>query len=482
MKKSLLKLSALLLALVMMLSIATGCGGGAATSDPVSGDDDDEFVVGNVDFDAGGSDSSTVSGSGASNPSGGDTSTGSGVTKDEDVFKNIPKELKGKTVVFSDFGEAITDEYQKVLKKFTQDTGIRVRMMQFLNAEYIQKVVQQIAAGKAPDVGVSNYWFPTALEMVQPLPEYFNLDDGFWDKRVATELSVGGKYYFVNSMNTPISSGYMVYYNKTIFNAAGLKTPQEYLDENNWTYETLKEAAKSCVQAGYKGAIVEPLYLAEQLGTSVITYDNKTGTFTANAKDSNLIKAFQYMSSGIEEGVFYNALGSAFSQGGIGMTMLGTYGLKNDGYFRNMLPSEIGVAPLPTSYEGKKLEYFPAGMRGYGICRGAENPEAAYYMLRYFLDLDKYEPAGANMFANKSLEKYYKQVHLPAFQKSKIFWEHHAEPLMISGQRWDSPEGYWKAVKTAASGQIAVELSKRANILENAAKLATQKVKDFTSK
>ena len=487
MKKNLFKVTALLFAMVMMLTVVTGCGGAATTSDPVSEDLDDGFVAGTQDYDAsagdsnGGKNDATVSTSANNSGSNGNTSSGSGNSDKVDIFKSIPKELKGKTVVFSDWGEAITDEYQKVLAQFTKDTGIRVRMMQFLNTEYITKVAQQIAAGKSPDIAASNYWFPTALEMMQPLPEYFDLDDGFWDKRIAQTLSVNGTYYFVNSLNTPIITGYMLYYSKSIFNACGAKTPLEYYQEGTWSWENLKKAAKDVVAAGYKGAIVDPMMLAGQMGATMIDYDPKTGKFSGNATNKDLIKALEYYSTGYEDGLFYNQLSSHFRFGGIGMTMLGTYSLKTDGELKDMMPNEFDVVPLPTMFEGKKLEYFPAGMRGYGIAKGAENPQAAYYMLRYFLDLDKYEPAGANMFANKKLEKYYRETHLPLYQTSKMQWEHYREPLMIIDARWDTPQGKWTGVRNAATGQIAVELSKRANIIQNAVDQANQKIKDFAS-
>ncbi len=488
-KKTLFRAAAMLMAMIMLLSVATGCGNDATTSDtsdggtgPVGG-----FTADSQDFNAGdvNGDDSTVSngsgnnGGGSGNSSQVANSDGLKYSDNVDIFKNIPAELKGKTVLFSDWGEAVADEYQKVVAQFTKDTGIKVKMVQFKNTEYISKVSQQIAAGKAPDIAASNYWFPTALEVVQPLPSYFDVNDGFWDKRVTEAYSAGGKNYFVNAINSVFCTGYMVFYNKTLFNTAGLKTPQEYCDEGAWSWENFKAVAKSCVEAGYKGAIIDPLVIAEQMGETLVEYDPKSGTFSGNATSTSVIKALQYGSVGLEEGVFYNALASSFNQGGIGMTILGTYGLKYDGYFRKMLPSAIGVVPLPDSFEGQKLKYMPTGGRGYGICKGAQNGEAAYYLLRYYLDLDKYAPAGANIFANKALEKYYKQTHLVQFQKSELYYEYFSNPLMLANAQWDSPNGAWKNVKYASSGQITVELTKMKNVLDSAVKLANQKISDF---
>ncbi len=480
-KANIFKVAALLLTLVMMLTFATGCGGNAVTSDPVS-DDDGGFVQGN-NFEFNTSDlESTVSttkpiGSGSTgNKNQVANSDGLMYSDNTEIFKNIPTKLKGKTVIFSDFGEAVADEYQKVVKQFTKDTGIRVRMMQFLNTEYISKVASQIAAGNSPDIAVCNDNFPAALEMVQELPSYFDVNDGFWDKRTAEATKIKGKYYFVNTINSPFTGGYVVYYNKTLFNANGLKTPQEYYDAGEWSYENFMKVAKDATTAGQKGALLDPLILAEQMNASIIDYDPATGTFTGNASSPAVIKALQYYAKGFEDGVFINGNADQFKNGGIAMSMLGTYGLKYNGYFKDLLPSAIGVVPCPNSYDGQKLDIMPLGYRGYGIAKGAQNGEAAYYLLRYFLDLDKYEPAGAVIFANKSLEKYFRQKQLVQFQKSPLYFEYFDGALALTNQPWSG--GLWNPVRNAASGQVSVELAKMKNVLDNAAATANKKLAD----
>ncbi len=483
-KASLFKALSLLLAMMMMLTIVTGCGGTTTTSDVE--DDADGFVQKeqNVGSDLLEDNNSTVStgpnGNANNSQSGNNSGGGQQGSDNTDVFKNIPAKLKGKTVIFADWGEAIADPYQKVLKKFTEETGIRYKMIQFLGTEYINKVSQQIAAGKAPDVVGTNSWFPASLEIVQELPSSFNVSDGYWDKRITDALSVGGKKYFVNSYNSPFCTGSMVFFNKKLFASAGIKSPQEYYDEGKWSWENLRQAAKDCATAGYKGAIVEPMAMAGQLGSTLIKYDPKSGTFSGNTTDTGLLDALQFYSKGIEDGMFYNGLYDELALGGVGMSVYGTWGLKEVGAFRDMLPNEIGVVPLPDSYEGKKLTQFPSELRGYGISKGATNPEAAYYLLRYYLDMDKHAPAGANMFANKALEKYYFEKHLVNYRNSPLSISYYQNPLQAVDARWDSPNGMWKDVKTAPSGQLTVEFNKMKNVLSNAISWANDKVDDFT--
>ncbi len=401
----------------------------------------------------------------------------SDATDNEVFFKNIPVKLKGKTVIFADWGEANATEYQKVVMKFTKDTSIKVEMLVFSQTDYISKVAQQIAAGASPDIAVCNNAFPQALEVVQPLPIYFNINNGFWDPRVSEAAKVGSKYYFVNTYNSPFTGGYLVYYNKKIFNNNGLTSPQDYLAMDRWTYENLFQCMKDAKKLGYMGGVVESLPLAEQMGVSLMKYDPRSGTFSGTTTNANLVKAMQFMAKAVDEGLTGGSA-STFANGQVGICMLDTDGLKYNGRFSGLSPSDIGVVPLPTSYDGQSLPYMPLSYRGYGICKGARNGEAAYYFLRYYLDLNKYEPAGANIFANKVLEKYFRQTHLSQLQNSPVYFEHYQGALSVINKPWSGST--WTAVRHAASSQVSTELSKMKNVVDSAAATATAKVRAYT--
>ncbi len=487
-----LKLLALALVACMAVALFAGCGGSETTSSQVSepGEQDVFDAGGDITFEGEIENSTVSTGNQNQTASKGDDNTisaeinsdaedqGGGlyVTDNEEIFKKIPVALKGKTVIFADWGEANAAEYQKVVKKFTADTGINVRMLVLSEGDFISKVSAQIAAGSPPDIAASNSTYPQALEVVQPLPKIFDINDGFWDPRVSEATKVGSKYYFVNTYNSPFTGGYVVYYNKKVYNNNGLTSPQDYLDKGQWTYENLFKCMQDAVKLGYNN-MIESMTLAEQMGVSLINYDQKTGTFTGKSNDPKLVKALQYMTKAVDEGLTGGS-SSTFANGRSGICMLGTYGLKYNGYFKELAPSDIGVVPLPTSYDGQKLTYMPLGYRGYGICKGAKNGEAAYYFLRYFLDLNKYEPAGAEIFANKVLEKYFRQTQLPLFQKSPLYFEYFQGALALINKGWGG--GDWTAIRHSSSSQVAVELEKMQNVVDSAAAAATAKVKEFT--
>ena len=487
-----LKLLALALVACMAVALFAGCGGSETTSSQVSepGEQDVFDAGGDITFEGEIENSTVSTGNQNQTASKGDDNTisadinsdandqGGGLmmTDNEEIFKKIPVALKGKTVIFADWGEANAAEYQKVVKKFTADTGINVKMLVLSEGDFISKVSAQIAAGSPPDIAASNSTYPQALEVVQPLPKYFDISDGFWDPRVSEATKVGSKYYFVNTYNSPFTGGYVVYYNKKVYNNNGLTSPQDYLDKGQWTYENLFKCMQDAVKLGYNN-MIESMTLAEQMGVSLINYDQKTGTFTGNSTDPKLVKALQYMTKAVDEGLTGGSY-STFANGRSGICMLGTYGLKYNGYFKELAPSDIGVVPLPTSYDGQKLTYMPLGYRGYGICKGAKNGEAAYYFLRYYLDLNKFEPAGANVFANKVLEKYFRQTQLPLFQKSPLYFEYFQGALALINKDWGGND--WTAIRHSSSSQVAIELEKMQNVVDSAAAAATAKVKEYT--
>lgn len=480
MKKNSFKLLSAILSLCMIMTVFAGCGDTGTVSDPVSENDKTTSMDDvDVDFELNGNGGNAGNGATNNDAEGSGDNVISGITNvdNNDIFKNIPKKLQGSTVTIAHWGDEGATEYVKVQKQFTKDTKIKVKWMLLTQSDYISSIVKQIAAGTGPDIVICNNTFPTALEAVQQLPSYFDINDGFWDKRVSDAMSVNGKYYFVNSYSSPFTGGTVVYYNKKIFADNGLTTPDEYVAQGKWTYETLTKCMQQVDKVGKAGGIIESMVLAQQMGSSMITYDSAKKKFTGNPNNDNLVTAIQWMAQCVDEGIAGGYSINDFASGQVGICMAGTYGMKFNGYFKDLPPSQIGVVSLPTSYKGKKLEYMPLGLRGYGIAKNSKNPEGAYYFLRYYLDLEKYDDAGANIFANKVMEKHFFKNILPTFRNQKLYFEYYACVLPMVGKGWGTND--WTEVRHAAPGQVAVELSKMANICTNAADEANSKLASF---
>ncbi len=409
------RLLAVFICLIMLFSFA-GCG----NSDQTSSDDqnlnndtgvliddfEDETVPGTQ------GDGSDVQGtnSGGGNTGGNNTggnSTGgnnTGGSSGSDPFANIPSRLKGTTVVFAHFGDEGAAEYEKVLKAFTKKTGIKYKLVSYNQGEYVAQVSKQIAAKSGPDVIICNDTFPSALEIAQPLQNYIDLNDDFWDDEITNISTVGGNTYFVNSLEGVWENIDAVFFNKTLFANNGITSPLDYYNNGQWTYENLKKCAEEIKKLGYVGGCVDADKINTGLGTPMVGYDPKTATFKA-ATSSQLAVGYQFRAQIFREGLWSATdWWGTFGNGNIGLYVSGFYGAKYNGYFKDMDDNAIAMVPMPKSIDGKTVKA-TGSFRGYGIAKNAKNPEGAAYLLRYFLDYEYYSGAGANVFKNKNLEE-----------------------------------------------------------------------------
>lgn len=461
MKQNITKMLAILLAMVMCISLCA-CGGDS----------------GNDEYDGlGGLDVGGATGDGDDGDGGGTVNPNNGYLDD------IPTELQGTTVTFAVWGDENAAEYAKVAKLFTKKTKINVKWVTYNEEKYISTIVEQNAAGKGPDIVITNVTFPTSVEAVQELPKYFDVNDGFWDPRITEGLSVKGKKYFVNSYNSPFANGgTFVFYNKQLFANNNIKSPQDYVDEGKWTWENLEKCVRDAHAKGFDGGSILPQLVWSTTGAGMINYDAKTATFTSGldnaSQKSDVLAALKLVANLRQEGVISNNPLTRFSTGQMAIAICNNFGMKYNGWFKAMTPSALGVVEMPATFNGKAANYYGSNLRAYGIGKDAKNVEGAYYLLRFYLDLDNYDEAGADIFLNKNIERFYKETYLPKFKEGKMNIEYMQNPLSLVGSPWtQASAGTWAEIFGAVSPEeVDTGLSARLNIVTNAAKKATEKI------
>ena len=496
-KQNILRVLALCLCIVMCFTLGA-CGSKENTSELTIGDGDDYEGIGDLTVgDAMGnsntdSNENTDSGSNTNKNDGSNTNKNDGSNANGNSntnsswTDNIPKSLQGTTVTFAAWGDENATEYAKVMKLFTKKTKINVKWVTYNESKYVSSVVEQNAAGKGPDIVVMNLTFPTALEMVQELPSQFNLNDGFWDPRVTEAFSVKGKNYFVNSYRTPFpNGGTFLYYNKQIFSNNNIKSPQDYINEGKWTWENLEKMLREVKQKGFDGGTLFPQYIWPSTGSTFISYDPKTATFSSglsNAKDKqNILSALQYVAKLNKDGIISNNPVHRLTTGQAAVALVADFGMKYNGWFKGISPSALGVVNLPDTFNGQKAEYLSTSLRAYGIGKDAKNIEGAYYVLRFFLDIDNYDEANADIFLNKNMERFYKEEFLPKYKTGKMKVDYMENPLSLVGSPWTtaSPASWVEVFGPYTPEEVEVALNQRVNIVANAAKKATEKVQSI---
>jgi len=304
MKKTAIRLLAFVLSLVMCFAVA-GCGGDEKTDKTSSKEDTFDDLGGDIDFEG------TVSGDEGGEEGSGD---GSGSFNDGasqkdrlDVFKNVPKKLRGTSVTIAHWGDEGGAEYVKVAKAFTKLTGINVKWQLFNQLTYEADIAKQIVAGKGPDVIILNDKIPQIYEVAAELPKNFNINDGFWDPRITEQTRFNGKNYFVNSYYSPyVPTAGIVVYNKEIFNENGLTSPVDYINNGNWTWETFKQCMLDADKIGYYGGVLDPYLMALTMGTGFMSYDANSGKVSCNKNNEAMLKSLKFYAECREAGLVGN--------------------------------------------------------------------------------------------------------------------------------------------------------------------------------
>ena len=458
------KIFAPLLAASLLLC-AAGCGQTTTTSEIVVWED--ESVVASGD-----SDSAVGANSEAATPSGGSASKGNGSTASSSSSKvtkpngnntttsgnknsqvKLPdlgtkgangkdysnynpyagiEKYKGTTVKFATWIDHSQDDLALAFEQFPEQYGIKVESVYCTQNNYVQEVTALIAAGNAPDIVVENGNYPSTFQIAQPFSvSGVDINEPFWDQREISALSANGKVYFVNSVYG-ISGGVCVY-NEDLLMSNGIKTPGEYYKEGKWTFDNAKKVMQQTKALGsdYKGGAFDEAYLLSDNNAQVIKMEN--GKFVNNLTSNEVIEIHKFIATIPQEGLL--ATPDDVAKGKAAFYIGGSYSLKQTGYLRGVDGDALGYTYVPTLKEGQQTTV-GGFMRGYGICRGSKNPQAAGMFIRYFLDPENIDLIGDAFVSVKAAQFFYDTV---AANKSKTRCVDYAQGVAdYSGTWWGS--------------------------------------------
>ncbi len=146
--------------------------------------------------------------------------------------------------------EARAAAYTETLQPFCEANNCTVKIEIIPISDHFDKLAAQLAAGTAPDV----FWLADAKEAtfihggwcanlkatLASDPDYM-LEDFYESAIYSTDYDGDGDIYGV-----PFSFGArVIFYNKTLFEAAGLENPADCVANGTWTYEKMFELAQA---------------------------------------------------------------------------------------------------------------------------------------------------------------------------------------------------------------------------------------------
>ncbi len=474
------KLLALLLTIMMIVAVATGCNSNPETSSVATGTTEStgtaDVTDSSVPSDAGetankgesntdATDSSVPGGAGetASNTGSSKTNNIASSTSSSTSSTEKPTTLRGTTVKFATWVDVNKTEYGPVIQAFTKSTGIRVKIVNVPQHEYITKLTGLIASGNSPDVINDNSEFPRTIGITQPITVAgINPNDSIWNPIITEMSTINGNTYLVSSNQASFQTSGLLYYNKTLFANNGIKSPEQYVTENNWNWETFNKAASDIKQAaGIKlGCVFDTGVFTSSYGAGFVKY--KQGQFYSGIDETVLTDTWRFLQTGVKSGLFNLGAKSQFVEGQAGMCVTDTYGLKKSGYFSAMKNSDLGVTYLPK--KNATDENYPRGgfITAYGIAKGAQNAAGAGEFLKFYLNMDNYDTN--RIYKTPEFTDFAKEVIKIPATLNTVYWDDSLQDL--TGQTFN------KYVITSDPSQIEANLEKVKNTVNAAVKKA----------
>ncbi len=251
----------MLLAALMLFSV-TGCKSGKdTTSDVVSyiTEYEDVYVDGEVVEDADGKDttgSKVTSVVGGKNPSGSTGNSGTSSVASVGGGTSVKGlNFGGKTFRKTIIG-AIPNVTMRRIEAFEKKYNCNIELVSLQWEQFNSQCATAVAAGTPYDIcGAQSYFWPEAgvKGLYEPLNAYIAKEDLYnaktgigIDLDVSSEFKLGDAYYAVSGHSNNTGSMLTVwYYNKLLFEEAGLEDPYDVWKRGDWTWDYFINLAKT---------------------------------------------------------------------------------------------------------------------------------------------------------------------------------------------------------------------------------------------
>jgi len=277
--------------------------------------------------------------------------------------------------------------FEKMAEEFMQaNPDIKIEIQLNGWSDYWTALDAAATAGTLPDtfwMHSNNFYRYASNDMMMTLDNYIassdKIDLGNYPEGLVTLYNFNGKQYCIPKDFDTIG----LWYNKTMFDEAGLAYPDE-----TWTWDDLYEAAKKLTkpdgsQYGFLAALhnQEGLYnFIYQNGGTVITPDKKSGY-----DDPKTIEAMEYYVKFVKEGLSPQIFGDSERAPAMenGLCAMGFFGSWNLSGFAasDYMSKNFDVTVLPASPSGGRASIYNG--LGYAIAPNTKNADAAWRWVEY---------------------------------------------------------------------------------------------------
>lgn len=292
-------------------------------------------------------------------------------------------------------GTGIEKNFSDLFQRFTEETGIEIKLELYPFRELFQAIEVQLSSGGGPDVIhvdsplTASY---AARGYLMPLDRYFNVATSGWTEAGIAAGSWQGRLY-----SAPFeTSSQVLYYNRDLFDQAGIEPPPADT-EQRWTWEQVVEAAQKIQAAVNQGPIVSKWgLLFEQISRpyQMLPLPQSLGGGSGVSPDGLSVNGYLNNEQWVEALTFYYNLFNTwnispkgvtpdqtfdmFLAGNVAMIVGGTWQLPST---EQQAEFNWGMAPHPYFASGKPVT--PTGSWHWGINANAKNVENAVRFIEF---------------------------------------------------------------------------------------------------
>lgn len=357
------------------------------------------------------------SGSSQSSSAGGNTESGeaSGTSAEEASSSGNGEPVTIQVAVSGSAQEL--DIHQQKFDLYTEEhPNVTIEPVD-IGTERFQKLMTLIGSGTAPDIIYINEWCYSLAyrDVLMALDSFIEADEDFdlsyYPESLLVPLRYEDQLYALPQEVSP----YVIYYNKDMFEAAGLEMPTD-----DWTIDEFYEAAKALTDPeknvyGYRYASGADPFLG-WLSRAGVDFDT-SGTEVQGLDTQEALNALEFL---------YNlVVVDQISPNPAALTAMGT---NADAMFRNqsVAMESMGLWMLP-QYKADPLSFewdvvrmpmdqnqrTKAGILNWGISADTKNPDAAWDLLKFLVGPESMEiVAESNMALPATTDEAANQIVL----------------------------------------------------------------------
>ncbi|KYG26975.1 ABC transporter substrate-binding protein [Alkalihalobacillus trypoxylicola] len=330
-------------------------------------------------------------------------------TEDIEQVNRTPEmdfDLGGKTIKVVSWwdmtiGEDNPDsiERKKNLEKLMEKHNFEIEYVAIDYGEYQQRVTASLLAGEPIGDIVrlgKTYTVPTLVQqdLLWPIDEYTQNENVF-NQAVTNDLyTFEGRGYGFTEDRSNIVQG--IFYNRTLLNELGMKSLQDYVDEDNWNWDTFIDVALEANQDTNNDGTVDTWGIANRGMLERFLASNNTSLTVddqQNLDDSATVEALNMVSRMVSEQVSRPTEGGDWTEPSQffrqGNTLMYSGALYEFNGFQTDMPEyDLGFVPFPKGPSVTEYYTYEALFQALTIPKSVENPEQLMYIWEKINDID----------------------------------------------------------------------------------------------